>query len=227
MISFSRSAILPPTPVQWTGMRAVKSPALTSLRTPSSTSGSKVSSAAGAGFVGMDPRIRRSESRTRPLRRRSGRGTWRYHKPLHVPDAVSEGRRPPAAGALTGNAVPVLIRVGTTTYQRGADSIGRDPSSAQGVANGAECKDMEPRRDHAGGHPFRRVVWISSLSVILVAAVVLIGGWMLDVRALRTIIPGAVGMKAPTAFMLALWRDRAITAGSGTPDGGDEMARAA
>jgi diguanylate cyclase (GGDEF)-like protein len=63
---------------------------------------------------------------------------------------------------------------------------------------------MEPRRDHAGEHPFRRLIWISSLAVILVAAVVLIGGWILDVRALRTIIPGAVGMKASTAFMLAL-----------------------
>ena len=55
-----------------------------------------------------------------------GRGAAR--RPLHVPDAVSEGHRPPAAGALTGNATPVLIRMGTTTYQRGPNPSGRDLS---------------------------------------------------------------------------------------------------
>jgi hypothetical protein len=35
----------------------------------------------------------------------------------------------------------------------------------------------------------------------LLVGVVFAGGWVLDVRALRTIIPGAVGMKAATAVL--------------------------
>ena len=72
MISLSQSATLPSTPVQWTGMRAVKSPALTSLRTLSSTSVSRTAAAAaGAGFVGMglEPESGGGETLTKGTRR--------------------------------------------------------------------------------------------------------------------------------------------------------------
>ena len=58
MMSLSRSATLPPMPVQCTGMRAVKSPASTSLKTASRTSGSKLSTSVGAVLGGNDPRVR-------------------------------------------------------------------------------------------------------------------------------------------------------------------------
>lgn len=51
--------------------------------------------------------------------------------------------------------------------------------------------------------PYSRAVQRSAFAVVSVGAVVLFGGWVLDVRELRTVIPGAVGMKALTAFLLA------------------------
>ncbi len=51
--------------------------------------------------------------------------------------------------------------------------------------------------------PYSRAVRLSALAVIAVGAIVLIGGWVFDVRALRTVIPGAVGMKPLTALLLA------------------------
>lgn len=58
---------------------------------------------------------------------------------------------------------------------------------------------MEPITDP---RPYTRAVQLGALAVMLVGAVVFIGGWVFDVRVLRTIIPGAVGMKAATAVLL-------------------------
>ncbi len=83
MISFRPSAILPSRPVQSKGMRAVKSPALTSLRTRSSTPASNVSVSTvplrAGELIGGSPRRRRRGCRpgasSAPIsvrRRRSG-----------------------------------------------------------------------------------------------------------------------------------------------------------
>lgn len=49
---------------------------------------------------------------------------------------------------------------------------------------------------------FRRVARVLAWLVVASGVVVLVGGWMLDVRELRSIIPGAVGMKPMTAVSL-------------------------
>jgi diguanylate cyclase (GGDEF)-like protein len=49
---------------------------------------------------------------------------------------------------------------------------------------------------------FRRVPRVLAWLVIASGFVVLVGGWMLDLRELRSIIPGAVGMKPLTAVAL-------------------------
>ena len=51
--------------------------------------------------------------------------------------------------------------------------------------------------------PFRLAVKLLALAVLVLALAVLTLGWMLDIAAVRSIFPGAVGMKAPTAVGLA------------------------
>ena len=51
--------------------------------------------------------------------------------------------------------------------------------------------------------PYRRAVELGAATAIVTGLIVLIGGWALDVRELRTVIPGAVGMKAQAATLLA------------------------
>jgi diguanylate cyclase (GGDEF)-like protein len=50
--------------------------------------------------------------------------------------------------------------------------------------------------------PYTRAVQLGAFAVVLVGLLVLIGGWVFDVRVLRTIIPGAVSMKAASALLL-------------------------
>jgi diguanylate cyclase (GGDEF)-like protein len=54
-----------------------------------------------------------------------------------------------------------------------------------------------------GRPPYQRVVRLLASSVVAVALIVLVGGWSLEVEALRSVIPGAVGMQAMTAVGLA------------------------
>ena len=92
MISFSRSATLPAMPVQWTGMRAVKSPALTWLRTASRTSGSKLSTSVGAVLGGNDPRVRaRGGNDGRAVARRRV-------APMRIPECRLRRHRPASEG---------------------------------------------------------------------------------------------------------------------------------
>jgi len=51
--------------------------------------------------------------------------------------------------------------------------------------------------------PFRLAVKLLALAVLVLALAVLTLGWMLDIAAVRSIFPGAVGMKALTAVGLA------------------------
>jgi diguanylate cyclase (GGDEF)-like protein len=51
--------------------------------------------------------------------------------------------------------------------------------------------------------PYRLAVGLLALTVLVVALAVLTLGWMLDIAAVRSIFPGAVGMKALTAIGLA------------------------
>jgi hypothetical protein len=78
MISFSPSAILPSMPIQCTGMRAVKSPAFTSLNTRSRTAGSKASAVADPFFACASMEAPQS------MRRRS-RGRDRLGRQMHPP----------------------------------------------------------------------------------------------------------------------------------------------
>jgi diguanylate cyclase (GGDEF)-like protein len=51
--------------------------------------------------------------------------------------------------------------------------------------------------------PYRLAVSVLAFAVMTVALAVLTLGWTLDIAAVRSIFPGAVGMKAPTAIGLA------------------------
>lgn len=48
----------------------------------------------------------------------------------------------------------------------------------------------------------RRLCRIASGSVLMVAIVAFVGGWMFDVRALRNLVPGTIEMKSFTAVGL-------------------------
>ncbi len=55
----------------------------------------------------------------------------------------------------------------------------------------------------ADPQPYRRAVTLLALTVLAVAVAVLVGGWMFDIAVVRSVFPGAVGMKALTALGLA------------------------
>ena len=75
-------------------------------------------------------------------------------------------------------------------------SVPAAPATTAAPAAAPLAPEVDPR-------PYRQLVVASGLFSVVVGLVVLAGGWLLDVRELRTVIPGAVGMKAQTAVLLA------------------------